>query len=205
MTCAVIVRPAERPAGNSGTIRENTVSLNRKRRIFRPSISPVPRHVVAMPPLGVIIAAGGGVATMLLVAWLFVRPTYAPALAPISSQIGAPAAQLAVVDGDTLRLGQQVVRLNGIAAPPRGTDCGSVDCGAAAANALSALIGNHTVDCRIEGHDRQGRPLGTCQASGVELNEALVRDGWAHAIAASLRRTEDDARKAGRGIWRNSL
>ncbi len=181
------------------------MSLNRKRRIFRPSISPVPRRGIVLPPAGVILAACGGVATMVLIAWLFVRPTYAPALAPISSQIGAPAAQLAVVDGDTLRLGQQVVRLNGIAAPPRGTDCGPVDCGAAAANALSALIGNHTVDCRIEGHDRQGRPLGTCQASGVELNQALVRDGWAHAVAASLRGTEDDARKAGRGIWRNSL
>jgi endonuclease YncB( thermonuclease family) len=181
------------------------VSLNRKRRIFRPSIGSVPRRSLNVPPIGVVVAAVGGVATMALAAWLFVRPSYAPALAPLSSEIGASSAELAVVDGDTLRLGRQVVRLNGIAAPARGTDCGSVDCGAAAANALAALIGGHTVDCRIEGHDRQGRPLGTCQASGVQLNEALVRDGWAHAITASLRRTEDDARKAGRGIWRTGV
>src|SRR6185437_14858334 len=151
------------------------------------------------PPLGVLAAAAGGVATMALVAWLFVRPSDAPALAPMNSEIGAPATELAVVDGDTLRLGQQVVRLSGIAAPGRGTDCGSIDCGAAAANALSGLIGGHAVNCRIEGHDSLGRPLGTCQASGVKLNEALVREGWAHAVAASLRRGEDDARKAGRG------
>jgi endonuclease YncB( thermonuclease family) len=181
------------------------VSLNRKRRIFRPSIGSVPRRSLSVPPVGVVLAAGGGVATMALVAWLFVRPSNAPALAPVSSEIGSSAADLAVVDGDTLRLGRQVVRLSGIAAPARGTDCGSLDCGAAAANALSALIGGHAVDCRIEGHDYEGRPLGTCQASGVKLNEALVRDGWAHATAASLRSTEDDARKAGRGIWRNGV
>jgi endonuclease YncB( thermonuclease family) len=165
----------------------------------------VPRRSLSVPPLGVVVAAAGGVVTMALVAWLFVRPSDAPALAPVNSEIGAPAAELAVVDGDTLRLGRQVVRLNGIAAPARGTDCGSVDCGAAAANALSALIAGHAVECRIEGHDPQGRPLGTCHASGVQLNEALVRDGWAHAIAAGLRQTEDDARKAGRGIWRNGV
>jgi endonuclease YncB( thermonuclease family) len=140
---------------------------------------------------------------MALVAWLFVRPSYAPALAPVSSEIGASAAEIAVVDGDTLRLGRQVVRLNGIAAPARGTDCGTLDCGTASANALSALISGHAVDCRIEGHDAVGRPLGTCEASGVQLNEALVRDGWAHATATGLRQTEDDARKAGRGIWRS--
>jgi endonuclease YncB( thermonuclease family) len=181
------------------------VSLNRKRRIFRSSISPAPRRSLSFPPLGVMVAAAGGVATMALVAWLFVRPSNAPALAPVNSEIGAPASELAVVDGDTLRLGQQVVRLSGIASPGRGTNCGSIDCGAAAANALSALIGRGAVNCRIEGHDSQGRPLGTCQASGVTLNEALVRDGWARAVAANLRQSEDDARKAGRGMWRSGV
>lgn len=181
------------------------MSLNRRRRIFRPNISPVPRRGGGIPSIGVLLAAVGGTTTLVLVVWLFVRPTDAPALAPLNSQIGAPAGDLAVVDGDTLRLGRQVVRLDGIAAPARGTDCGAVDCGAAAANALSAMVRGHSVDCRIKGHDRMGRPLGTCQASGVELNEALVHDGWAHAVAASLRGTEDDARKAGRGIWRSGI
>jgi endonuclease YncB( thermonuclease family) len=190
---------------HNGTIRDIIVSLNRKRRIFRPSIGSLPRWSLSIPPLGVVVAAAGGVVTMALVAWLFVRPSDAPALAPVSSEIGSSAAELAVVDGDTLRLGRQVVRLSGIAAPARGTDCGSLDCGAAAANALSALIGAHAVDCRIEGHDPEGRPLGTCQASGIQLNQALVRDGWAHATIASLRPTEDGARRAGRGLWRNGI
>jgi endonuclease YncB( thermonuclease family) len=181
------------------------VPLNRKRRIFRANSPSAPRRGLAAPSLGVIAAAAGGLVTIGLAGWLFMRPTYAPALAPTTSQIAAPAAEAAVVDGDTLRLGQQVVRLSGVAAPERGTPCGSVDCGAAAANALSALIGGHGVDCRIDGHDRLGRPLGVCQASGVELNQALVHVGWAHAITASLRASENDARQARRGLWQSSL
>ncbi len=181
------------------------MSLNRKRRIFKAnSISPAARPIAA-PTLGVLAAAAGGLVTIGLIGWLFVRPTYAPALAPTSSRIAAPAADLAVVDGDTLRMGQQVVRLSGVAAPERGTPCGSVDCGTAAANALAGLIAGHGVDCRIDGHDRLGRPLGICQASGIELNQALVHDGWAHAINASLRASEDDARQARRGLWQSSL
>jgi endonuclease YncB( thermonuclease family) len=184
---------------------EHTVSLNRKRRIFKSNLTTSPSRRSFTPRLGVIAAAGGGLVTVCLIGWLFMRPTYAPALAPVTSRIAAPAAELAVVDGDTLRLGRQVVRLSGVAAPERGTPCGSVDCGAAAANALSALIDGHGVDCRIDGHDHLGRPLGVCQASGVELNQALVRDGWAHAINASLRATENDARQARRGLWQSSL
>ncbi|HVY16859.1 MAG TPA: thermonuclease family protein, partial [Rhodopila sp.] len=149
----------------------------------------------------VIVAAAGGAVTMALVAWLFVRPTYAPALAPVNSQIGAKASDLAVVDGETLLLGRQVVRLGGIVAPARGTECGSTDCGVAAANALAGLVHGQDVNCQIEGHDDQGRPLGACRTKDVALNEALVREGWARAVDAKLRQSEDDARKGGRGIW----
>ena len=181
------------------------MSLNRKRRIFRANVGSAPSRRSVVPRLGILAAGVGGLVTMGLAGWLFMRPSHAPALGSTSSRIVAPAAELAVVDGDTLRMGQQVVRLSGVAAPERGTPCGSVDCGTAAANALSALIDGHGVDCRIDGHDHLGRPQGICQASGVELNQALVRDGWAHAINASFRASEDDARQARRGLWQNNL
>ena len=178
------------------------MSLNRKRRIFRPTIGPAPRIRVDVQQLGVALAAIGGVATMVLVTWLFVRSNEAPALARPTAQIAAAASDLAVVDGDTLRLGRQVVRLTGIEAPARGKACGAVDCGTAAANALAALVQGRGVDCAIFGSDRYGRPMGVCRASGVDLNAALVRDGWAYATDRNLRPTEEDARRAGRGIWR---
>jgi endonuclease YncB( thermonuclease family) len=183
------------------------VSLNHKRRIFRSNAGALPFRGRRLPSLGVLLAATGGAATIVIATSLFVRSSEAPARAPDSSHISAPAATLAVVDGDTLRLGEQVVRLAGITAPARGSVCrgaeqGDVDCGAAAANALASLVRGSPVDCTIHGHDNEGRPVGTCLAGTTPLSETLVLNGWARAETADLRIPETTARTAGRGIWR---
>ena len=183
------------------------VSLNHKRRIFRSNAGPLSWRDRWLPSLGVLLAAAGGAVTLVAVASLFVRSSDAPARAPARNHVSAVAAGLAVLDGDTLRLGDQVVRLEGISAPARGSVChgtgqGDVDCGAAAANALASLVRGNAVDCAIHGHDDQGRPVGNCVAGGTRLSEALVRDGWARADAADLRDPETLARAAGRGMWR---
>lgn len=153
-----------------------------------------------------LIAAAGGVATLVAVGSLFFRSSDAPARAPASSHISASADRLAVLDGDTLRVGDHVVRLAGITAPARGSVChvpaqADRDCGSAAANALASLVRGASVQCTIRGHDDQGRPTGNCLAGGTQLNEALVLNGWARAEAVELRETEKIARAAGRGIW----
>jgi|SRR5271166_1891905 len=51
------------------------------------------------------------------------RPSDAPAHALASSHVGAAAGGTAVLDGDTVRVGDQVVRLEGIDAPARGSVC----------------------------------------------------------------------------------
>jgi endonuclease YncB( thermonuclease family) len=183
------------------------VSLNHKRRIFRPNASRLPFRDRRPPSLGVLLATAGGAVTILVAASLFVRSSDAPARAPASSRLSASAASLAVVDGDTLRLGDQVVRLAGIAAPARGSVChaagqGDMDCGVAAANALESLVRGSGVDCTIHGHDDEGRPVANCIAGGMLLSEALVRNGWARANTADLREPETTAKAAGRGIWR---
>jgi endonuclease YncB( thermonuclease family) len=159
-----------------------------------------------LPSPGVWLAAAGGTATLLAAAWLFVRSSDAPAHAPPSRHLSAAAGALAVLDGDTLRVGDQVVRLDGIDAPPRGSVCRNgeqeEDCGTAAANALAALVRDRGVDCSVTGHDGHGRPVGDCLAGGAALSESLVRNGWAHATAAHLRPSEDTARAADRGMWR---
>jgi endonuclease YncB( thermonuclease family) len=186
------------------------VSLNRRRRIFRSSLGSVlPTIGRALPSPGLLLAVTGGVAMIAAVAWLFVRPSDAPALAPETQKLAAPASRLAVIDGGTLRIGDDTVRLAGIAAPARGTLCHSaagsdIDCGSASANALAALVRQGTVECLIHGRDPQGRPMGECLADGQSLNEAQVRDGWARAQAGALKQTEAAARSAGRGVWRNA-
>jgi endonuclease YncB( thermonuclease family) len=163
---------------------------------------------MALPSVGVVLAAAGGTVTLLIAASLFVHPSDAPARVPANSHVSATADQLAVVDGDTLRVGEHVVRLEGIVAPARGSVCHGagqtqLDCGSAAANALSSLVRDSAVDCTIHGHDGQGRPTGNCIAAGRPLSATLVQDGWARAETAALREPEATARAAGRGIWHN--
>ncbi len=149
--------------------------------------------------LGVLLAGCG----IVVAASLFLRSSDAPARAPASLHLRADADRLLVVDGATLRVGDQVVRLQGIVAPAHGSLCqgAGVDCGVGAANALAALVRGGPVACDITGRDGQGRPVGVCSAGGKRLSEALVRDGWARADGAALRALEATARDAGRGIW----
>nr|WP_294528360.1 thermonuclease family protein [uncultured Rhodopila sp.] len=179
--------------------------MNHKRRIFRSGAAAVPGRLPGLPSPGVWLAAAGGTATLLAAGWLFVRSSDAPAHAPPSRHVTASPGALAVLDGDTLRIGDQVVQLDGIAAPPRGSVCRAgerdTDCGDASANALAALVRDKPVDCSITGHDGHGRPVGDCVAGGVALSSALVRDGWARAQTAALRDSEQSARTTGRGIW----
>jgi endonuclease YncB( thermonuclease family) len=119
------------------------------------------------------------------------------------------ASDVRVLDGDTLRLGDQVLRLAGLAVPDRGrASCldatgQRTDCAAAAAEALAQLVQGRPVECRVQGHDRLGRALGTCRAGGMELNGSLIAAGWALADATSpaLLPLEAVARKSGRGLW----
>ncbi|MCK8787465.1 thermonuclease family protein [Roseomonas sp. NAR14] len=141
--------------------------------------------------------------------------------APRQSEWIADATGLRVVDGETLRLGERVVRLAGLKAPQRGQSCrveghagptrgagetapGEADCGTLAATALAGLLGRRGLTCRLDGFDRFGRGLGHCLAGETELNQAMVAGGWALADAGAppaLRRAEATAREAGRGFW----
>jgi endonuclease YncB( thermonuclease family) len=169
---------------------------------------PAALRAVAAPSLGVVLTAACAVATLLVGIALFMHAADAPARAPAEGHVSAAASDLAVLDGETLRLGERVVRLEGISAPARGSLCQDagqtvLDCGSAAANALSSLVRGSVVDCTIHGHDGHGRPVGDCLAAGRKLSAALVLDGWARADVADLREPEASARAARRGIWRS--
>lgn len=170
-----------------------------RRRIFRPGGAArrwrAPLLILAAT-LPVAVLSGLGLPTNLM------------GSAPREQDWSALAAEIRVVDGDTLRLGDRTLRLAAIDAPERGQNCSDAagrwfDCGAAAAEALSRLVNNRSVVCRVEGRDRFGRGLGTCTAGGVELNAGLVSSGWALAYPDEPRMTvlETQARLANRGLW----
>jgi endonuclease YncB( thermonuclease family) len=128
--------------------------------------------------------------------------------APRQQDWSALAAEVRIVDGETLRLGDRTVRLAGINAPERGQGCAdpqgrAFDCGAAAAEALSRLVNGRSVLCLVAGRDRFGRGLAQCTAGGAELNAGLVTAGWALAEGEDkpMQEREAEARRTARGLW----
>lgn len=133
----------------------------------------------------------------------------APELADSPSTFEGPAR---VIDGDTLELAGQRVRLEGIDAPESAQSCAKADgaawpCGQAAASALRALVAGKTVVCDRTGEDKYGRTLGLCFAEGNDINGALVRGGYAWAFvkySQAYVALEAQARAAKAGVWQGS-
>ncbi len=116
--------------------------------------------------------------------------------------------QAVVIDGDTIEIHSQRIRLFGIDAPESSQTCvraGKVErCGQAAAIALADKIGRQTVRCVQRDIDRYGRIVAVCQAAGVDLNGWMVEQGQAIAyrqFSKDYIPAEDRARAARRGIW----
>jgi endonuclease YncB( thermonuclease family) len=148
----------------------------------------------------------------------FAPPTLKPSNAFASSQ-ASPSARFSagyvhVIDGDTLRADGERIRLVGIDAPELSQTCFDAQkrewsCGRAARARLIALISHEQVACIPQGRDRYGRTLATCSAGHVaDLGEALVRDGYAvdyRRFTDQYLTVEQEARDAGRGIWRGTF
>lgn len=181
------------------------MSLNRKRRIFRPTAARLP----SLPAPGLILAGLAALGALGAGTWVVLSPSSAPAQPPVISRLAAAPSEIAILDGGTMRMRDSVIRLDGITPALRGQDCrrpnGSTqDCGVAAANALAAMVRDApVVECRVHGQDAKGRALAFCNARGTELNQALVLAGWAHANPdqRALRTDEARARADRRGLW----
>lgn len=136
------------------------------------------------------------------------------AVAVASSPVGTATAQspiggvASVIDGDTLDIHGQRIRLHGIDAPEIGQSCEKdgkqYRCGQQAALALADKIGRATVRCEQRDIDRYKRIVAVCSLGNIDLNAWMVRQGWAIAYRQYSRDYVDDesaaqAEKA--GIW----
>ena len=118
-----------------------------------------------------------------------------------------------VIDGDTLEIRNQRIRLHGIDAPESGQTCKdgrgtSYRCGQRAALALSDRIERGTVTCRQRDTDRYGRVVAVCSLGALDLNGWLVANG--HAMAYRKYSTdyvgaETRARLDRTGLWSGSF
>jgi endonuclease YncB( thermonuclease family) len=109
-----------------------------------------------------------------------------------------------VVDGDTLIVTGERVRLRQIDAPELAQTClregGAQPCGREARAHLVGLVGDAEIVCDVFGRDDYGRLLVECVADDRSLNAGMVEAGWAIADGGYLDE-QSLARDARRGLW----
>lgn len=120
------------------------------------------------------------------------------------------AGRASVIDGDTLEIRGERIRLFGIDAPETGQSCedaagNAYRCGQRAALFLADMLGSKLVRCVERDRDRYRRIVGECYSSdGTNVSAAMVVAGHALAFRRYSREfvaDEDTARLARRGIW----
>ena len=132
-------------------------------------------------------------------------------LVPIAQSAGQDFEGLArIVDGDSLKVSGQSVRLDGIDAPELGQSCRDAKgeryrCGEVARTALTNYIAGQKVTCDIDYRDRYNRAVGVCYVGDREaINGWLVDNG--HALAYRQFGTkyvpaEERAHESKLGLW----
>ncbi len=117
-----------------------------------------------------------------------------------------------VIDGDTIEVVGQRVRLYGIDAPEWRQLCikdgWEWPCGEAAADALRALVHAWEVSCEGKDLDRYGRLVARCRAGHEDIGEWMVRQGWALAYRRYSREyvgQEEAVEAEDAGIWSSAF
>ena len=122
-----------------------------------------------------------------------------------ADNIATDTLKLRVVDGDSLEIGTERIRLWGIDAPELDQSCtdkaGKTNaCGRIASAHLRRLISGAPVLCKGLERDRYDRLLAICSVGQIELNKAMVQDG--HALAfGGYDADERVAKNAKIGLW----
>ena len=115
-----------------------------------------------------------------------------------------------IVDGDTLRIDGQRIRLWGFDAPERRQYCQINDreepIGQEATTALREILDAGSLRCQLrQRQDRNGRPVKECWAGAISIGEAMVRSGWAWAVPHFSKDlylpAQEEAERENRGVW----
>jgi endonuclease YncB( thermonuclease family) len=130
------------------------------------------------------------------------------------SPSGPPASTISgavhIIDGDTLEMQGERVRILDIDAPETRQTCRRSDgvvvpCGQLATAALAGLIGSRSVTCGLFERDRYGRWLGRCSVGGDDVANWLALHGLAipyrSCACVAVRGLSLYARWNERGIW----
>jgi endonuclease YncB( thermonuclease family) len=90
-----------------------------------------------------------------------------------------------IIDGDTIHIKSNKIRLHGIDAPETKQIC-KIDnqdwyCGKQSTKELKNLIKNQKVECNVNDVDRYNRYVAICYVNEININQWMVKNGWAIA------------------------
>ena len=117
-----------------------------------------------------------------------------------------------IVDGDTIHIKSNKIRLHGIDAPETKQTC-KIDneewyCGQQSTKELKNLINNQEVECITNDVDIYNRYVAICSVNEININQWMVKSGWAIAYryySTDYIIDEKYARDNKLGIWKSEF
>ena len=120
--------------------------------------------------------------------------------------------QVKIVDGDTIYLSGKKYRLHGIDAPEINQKCEinnqTYKCGMKAKEFLEFLVKDEEIKCKQKTIDRYKRIVAVCFVNDININQEMVRAGWAIAYRYYSKDFIEDeffAENNRLGIWKGTF
>ena len=117
-----------------------------------------------------------------------------------------------IIDGDTIHIGKNKIRLHGIDAPEINQTCTiekiTWECGISSSKALERIISEKEVQCEIVDIDRYKRFVAICFVKNINLSQYMVQNGWAIAYryySDDFINDEKIAKNNKVGIWQGKF
>jgi len=140
---------------------------------------------------------------------LLALPLLLPALAQAADISGVPK----IREGDQITIGSSRIRLGGIDAPAVDQLCLDTKgerwtCGVAARDELIHHAADKTWTCHVSQVDRRGRSVARCQVDGEDIQQWMVKNGWALSYTRFSHDYDADekaAREAKAGMWQGAF
>jgi len=117
-----------------------------------------------------------------------------------------------IIDGDTIKINSNKIRLHGIDAPEIKQNCifqkKEWPCGMQSTIELKKLINNQIIKCIINDTDIYNRYVAVCYLNELHINQVIVKNGWAVAYryySTDYIIQERYARENKLGIWKGKF
>lgn len=117
-----------------------------------------------------------------------------------------------IIDGDTIHIKNDKIRLHGIDAPETKQKCifqkKEWSCGKQSTIELKKLIDNQIISCTTTDIDIYKRYVAICSTNEINLNQTMVKKGWALAYryySNDYIIEEKYARENQLGIWKSQF